>query len=305
MHIRRPPSGDGPRIYRPNESVAVRLEPPARPVAHEPDSIPPSPRDSLLAKVNRRRGTILTVVVSIAAIASFGSVVWWAHNQDVKAGGRGLEPLVVQPFHLREAPLAFLAIDALVAKEGVAGLCRREEAKDACIRPVRMLFLECHPDADSAVRVDFKLSVALDVAELTWRSIVENEDNRGQPFRQVYLPVQNLRNRHRPVAPRVDVFKVLTEMISVAGIRGVLVNDQVILGNGYPPELVGSSGCVGGAYSRSGTRSGIAGGCRCIRNGGFSGNRFGGIGSRASFALARAGEHRSANECYGGNLGKH
>ena len=47
-------------------------------------------------RVNRRRGQILTIMVSIAAIASFGSVVWWAHNQDVKAGGRGLEPLVVQ-----------------------------------------------------------------------------------------------------------------------------------------------------------------------------------------------------------------
>src|SRR5262249_12562801 len=96
MHIRRPPSGDGPRIYRPNESVAVRLEPPPRPVAHEPDSIQTPPRDSLLARVNRRRGQILTIMVSIAAIASFGSVVWWAHNQDVRAGGKGLEPLVVQ-----------------------------------------------------------------------------------------------------------------------------------------------------------------------------------------------------------------
>ena len=97
MHIRRSPSGDGPTIYRPSESVAsVRLDPPARPVAHEPDSIPPPPRNSLLMRVNRRRGQILTVMVSIAAIASFGSVVWWAHNQDVKAGGRGLEPLVVQ-----------------------------------------------------------------------------------------------------------------------------------------------------------------------------------------------------------------
>ncbi|MGD9880766.1 MAG: SPOR domain-containing protein [Reyranella sp.] len=96
MHIRRSPSGDGPTIYRPNESVAMRLDPPPRPVAHEPDSIPPPPRDSLLMRVNRRRGQILTVMVSVAAIASFGSVVWWAHNQDVKAGGRGLEPLVVQ-----------------------------------------------------------------------------------------------------------------------------------------------------------------------------------------------------------------
>jgi SPOR domain len=74
----------------------MRLDPPPRPVANEFDSIPPPPRDSLLMRVNRRRGQILTVMVSIAAIASFGSVVWWAHNQDVKAGGRGLEPLVVQ-----------------------------------------------------------------------------------------------------------------------------------------------------------------------------------------------------------------
>jgi hypothetical protein len=96
MHIRRSPSGDGPTIYRPNESVAMRLDPPPRPVAHEPDPIPPPPRDSLLMRVNRRRGQILTAMVSVAAIASFGSVVWWAHNQDVKAGGKGLEPLVVQ-----------------------------------------------------------------------------------------------------------------------------------------------------------------------------------------------------------------
>ena len=96
MHIRRPPSGDGPTIYRPNESVALRLEPQIRPVAHEPDSIPPPPGEFAAERVNRRRGQILTVMVSIAAIASFGSVVWWAHNQDVRAGGKGLEPLVVQ-----------------------------------------------------------------------------------------------------------------------------------------------------------------------------------------------------------------
>src|ERR1043165_6323210 len=96
MHIRRSPSGDGPKIYRPNESVAMRLEPLARPAAYQTASLPPPPRDSLLAKVNRRRGAILTVMVSIAAIASFGSVVWWAHNQDVRAGGKGLKPLVAQ-----------------------------------------------------------------------------------------------------------------------------------------------------------------------------------------------------------------
>lgn len=121
MHIRRSPSGDGPTIYRPNESVAsVRLDPPARPVAHEPDSIPPPPRNSLLMRVNRRRGQILTVMVSIAAIASFGSVVWWAHNQDVKAGGRGLEPLVVQ------AP----ATPARIKPENAGGLVPPNQDKE-------------------------------------------------------------------------------------------------------------------------------------------------------------------------------
>ena len=122
MHIRRSPSGDGPTIYRPNESVSsVRLDPPARSsVAHEPESIPTPPRDSLLSRVNRRRGQILTVMVSIAAIASFGSVVWWAHNQDVKAGGRGLEPLVVQ------AP----ATPARVKPENAGGLTVPNQDKE-------------------------------------------------------------------------------------------------------------------------------------------------------------------------------
>ena len=120
MHIRRSPSGDGPTIYRPNESVALRLDPPPRPVAHEPGSIPPPPRDSLLSRVNRRRGQILTVMVSIAAIASFGSVVWWAHNQDVKAGGKGLEPLVVQ------AP----ATPARVKPENAGGLVPPNQDKE-------------------------------------------------------------------------------------------------------------------------------------------------------------------------------
>ena len=121
MHMRRSPSGDGPTIYRPNESVAVRLEPSPRPVTyHEPDSIPPPPRDSLLTLVNRRRGQILTVMVSIAAIASFGSVVWWAHNQDVKAGGKGLEPLVVQ------AP----ATPARIKPENAGGLVPPNQDKE-------------------------------------------------------------------------------------------------------------------------------------------------------------------------------
>jgi hypothetical protein len=125
MHIRRSPSGDGPKIYRPNESVATRFDPAPRPVApslhsNEPDSIPPPPRDTLLSRVNRRRGQILTAMVSVAAVASFGSVVWWAHNQDVKAGGKGLEPLVVQ------AP----ATPARVKPENAGGLVPPNQDKE-------------------------------------------------------------------------------------------------------------------------------------------------------------------------------
>ena len=77
-------------------------------------------------RVNRRRGQILTIMVSVAAVSFNDSVVWWAHNQDVKAGGRGLEPLVVQApttpalimvtHHVEEVPVGFTHV--LLLREG-------------------------------------------------------------------------------------------------------------------------------------------------------------------------------------------
>src|SRR5258708_20225170 len=80
IHTRRPPSGDGPTIYRPNESVALRLDPPPRPVAHEPGSIPPPPRDSPLMRVNRRPGQIPTLMAAIPATACSPSRGLRAHT---------------------------------------------------------------------------------------------------------------------------------------------------------------------------------------------------------------------------------
>ena len=73
MQIRRSPSGDGPTIYRPNEPVPMPLAAPTRSVAY-----------------------VLTLVLSSAAVAGFSSVVWWSQRQDIKTGGKSLEPPVVQ-----------------------------------------------------------------------------------------------------------------------------------------------------------------------------------------------------------------
>ncbi len=47
-----------------------------------------------LARLTRRRGRWLTLMVSLAALASFGGVVYWAHEQDLKSGGEGIIPLI-------------------------------------------------------------------------------------------------------------------------------------------------------------------------------------------------------------------
>ena len=65
-------------------------------MAQKPVFTPPPPEamGSRLAKVTRRRGRILTLLVSIAALASFGGVIYWAHEKDREAGGEGIVPLI-------------------------------------------------------------------------------------------------------------------------------------------------------------------------------------------------------------------
>ncbi|MDF3073124.1 MAG: tonB [Alphaproteobacteria bacterium] len=55
---------------------------------------PPEAMTSRLAKVTRRRGRVLTLLVSLAALASFGGVIYWAHEKDRESGGQGLVPLI-------------------------------------------------------------------------------------------------------------------------------------------------------------------------------------------------------------------
>jgi hypothetical protein len=67
-------------------------------MAQKPIFTPPPPSQgdmgSRLAKVTRRRGRILTLLVSLAALASFGGVIYWAHEKDRQSGGEGIVPLI-------------------------------------------------------------------------------------------------------------------------------------------------------------------------------------------------------------------
>jgi hypothetical protein len=52
---------------------------------------------SLLHRVAQRRAGIVTVMVTIAALSSFGGTVYWAHKQDIDRGGPGLPIPMVKP----------------------------------------------------------------------------------------------------------------------------------------------------------------------------------------------------------------
>ena len=67
-----------------------------RPVFNPP--LQPQPQSSAapdrLARLTRRRGRLLTLMVSLAALASFGGVIYWGHEKDIKSGGEGIIPLI-------------------------------------------------------------------------------------------------------------------------------------------------------------------------------------------------------------------
>jgi hypothetical protein len=93
-------------VYHPGQP-----DPAAAPQQHQPqpavrtlslDEIaaqqPTEESPSLLHRVTQRRATILTVMVTIAALSSFGGTVYWAHKQDIDRGGPGLPiPMVKAP----------------------------------------------------------------------------------------------------------------------------------------------------------------------------------------------------------------
>lgn len=54
----------------------------------------PPPEQTPLIRASRQRSRLLTLLVSVAALASFGGVVYWAHQQDVQSGGEGIVPLI-------------------------------------------------------------------------------------------------------------------------------------------------------------------------------------------------------------------
>lgn len=65
-----------------------------RPVFNPPMAPPAPSAPDRLSRMTKRRGRWLTLMVSLAALASFGGVVYWAHEQDLKSGGEGIIPLI-------------------------------------------------------------------------------------------------------------------------------------------------------------------------------------------------------------------
>lgn len=100
MFQRTPLPASGPVVYHPGQSEPARQpEPAVRTLsleditrAREAEESP-----SLLQRVNQRRSAIVTAMVTVAALSSFGGTVYWAHKQDIERGGPGLPIPLVKP----------------------------------------------------------------------------------------------------------------------------------------------------------------------------------------------------------------
>ncbi len=149
-----------------------------------------------------------------------------------------LESLIFQELNLLEPPLALLPLDTLVTEQGPTSGCARQHAEDGIIAPVRAGFAEIQPDAQATSGIDFQGAILLDVAELAWTRVIEDEYGRRQPLRKVNFPVQNLRNGNRTVSALVYELKVFLKLTTLTTPAAVRIADKVVLKYGDLPELV-------------------------------------------------------------------
>ena len=157
-----------------------------------------------------------------------------------------------------------------------------------------MGFPEVHPDPDPTRRIDIELTVLLDVLELAWARVVENEHHGRLSSRQVDLAVQKLRNGHGPVTLVVDELEVAGKMTSLASIPSIRAVDEVVLDDGNAAKLVWNP-C--GVLGRSDVSSCWCGGATrrrwcitCCRGVAGAGGR--GVSSAVAFRRAGVGTKR-------------
>ena len=165
-----------------------------------------------------------------------------------------LVALLVQELHLLVAPLRLLPLDPLVAEERAARPAPPGSMQNTALRGQSGCLLgEVLEDADRARRVDLELAVALDVAELRRRRVVEHEHDRRDPLRQLLdLLVDDVGHVHRAVAALVQLLEV------AAGSRcGVRVNSFVSCGTmrwysstGMRPSSFGARASLGASRRR-------------------------------------------------------
>ncbi|HJQ58722.1 MAG TPA: hypothetical protein VJ890_17570, partial [Vineibacter sp.] len=100
MFQRTPLPASGPLVYHPGEPEPVyQPQPTVRTLSLDEIAAQRGGGESpsLLYRVAQRRAGIVTVMVTIAALSSFGGTVYWAHKQDIDRGGPGLPIPMVKP----------------------------------------------------------------------------------------------------------------------------------------------------------------------------------------------------------------
>ncbi|QQS13747.1 MAG: hypothetical protein IPK81_05885 [Rhodospirillales bacterium] len=93
MFQRTPLPAGGPVVYHPGQPIMAPAQPAYRAlsldeIAAQNGAADESP--SLLHRVAQRRNAVVTALITVASITSFVGVVYWAHRQNIEAGGSGL-----------------------------------------------------------------------------------------------------------------------------------------------------------------------------------------------------------------------
>src|SRR5262249_36990056 len=140
---------------------------------------------------------------------------------------------------LTHQELELFALVLGLVEEAIRLARARKHVERAAAAEIGMLALKGLEDTDAGLGVDLDGAVALDVAELARRGVVEGEYDRRRPGRQADAPVEELAQVDQPVALGVERLEVTTEVLGRSGPLRLGVVDLVVLEDHEAAELVG------------------------------------------------------------------
>src|SRR5215510_5983673 len=150
------------------------------------------------------------------------------------------ERVVADLVALTHQELELLAFVLGLVEEAIRLARAGEHVERAAAAEIGMLALEGLENADTRLGIDLDGAVALEVAKLARRGVVEGEYDRRRPGGQGDAPVEEVAQVDQPVALGVERLEVATKVLGRPSPLRFGVVNLVVLEDHHAPELVGS-----------------------------------------------------------------